>query len=388
VPVEKLAEPPVDVRPPNCIKCGTKLRGSDPEPFRHQVTDLPPAIEPHVTEHRLHALECACCGTVTRAELPPDVPRSNFGPRLVSMVAMLLGVYRLSHRMVVDAASDLFGIDMSLGSVTACQRQASVALAKPVEEAREHVKQQPVKQADETSWFEGPKRGKVWMWVVHTPLVSVFLIHASRGSGAALEILGEAFGYLVSDRWSGYNWWPLKNRQVCWAHLSRQFQGFVDLGGAPAEIGQALLEQKERLFDLWHRVRDGTIQRSSFLTYLTPIRQEVEALLEKGSRCRNKKTAGRCAAILKVFPALWTFARVEGVEPTNNGSERSIRPGVILRKLSYGTHSAEGSRFVERMLTVNLTLRQQGRDVLRYVTEAVVARQTGTAPASLLPAVP
>ena len=386
VPEDKLAES-YDVKPSNCSNCGAKLRGNDPEPFRHQVTDLPPKIEPYVTEHRLHSLECPCCGTVTRAELPDDVPRSGFGPRLVAIVAILSGVYRLSHRMMVAAVSDLFGIDMSLGSVTACQRQASEALAKPVEEAREFVKQRATKQADETSWFQGPKREKVWLWVVHTQLVSVFLIHVSRGADAAREILGEAFGYLISDRWSGYNWWPLMNRQICWAHLKRQFQGFVDLGGAPAKIGEGLLDQVEKLFEMWCRVRDGTLLRSSFQTYISPIRLEVESLLEKGTRCRNKKTAGRCAAILKVFPALWTFARVEGTEPTNNASERSIRPGVIWRKLSFGTHSLEGSKFVERMLTVTLTLRQQGRNVLRYVTDAVVARQTGVTPGSLLPAV-
>lgn len=386
IPLEQLAEPPVDVKPSNCAKCGTKLRGTDPDPFRHQVTDLPPEISPYVTEHRLHALECSCCGTVTRAELPADVPRSNFGPRLVAMIAVLSGVYRLSHRLMVDAVSDLFGIEMSLGSVTACQRQASEALAGPVEEAREFVKQQATKQADETSWFQGPKRDKVWLWVVHCQLVSVFLIRVSRGADAAREILGDAFGYLISDRWSGYNWWPLKKRQVCWAHLKRQFQGFVELGGASARIGAALLEEEALLFEYWHRVRDGTLLRSSFQVYVSAIRQKVEAILEEGTRCRDNKTAGRCAAILKVFPALWTFTRVEGIAPTNNGSERAVRPAVIWRKLSFGTHSVEGSRFVERMLTVGLTLRQQGRNVLGYVTDAVIARQNGAAPASLLPA--
>lgn len=388
VPVESLAAPPVDVKPDACRGCGTRLRGVDPYPIRHQVTDLPPRIEPYVTEHRLHTLECTSCGLATTADFPQGITGSTFGPRLVAMVAILTGQYRLSHRLMVNAAKDLFGIDMSLGSVTFCQRRASVALAAPVEEARAYVRSQSIKQADETSWAEGAARTRVWLWVAHTSLVSVFLIHYSRGAEAAREILGHAFGYLVTDRWKGYDWWPLRYRQVCWAHLKRQFKGFVDLGGSPARIGEKLGDQVRDLFALWHRVRDGTVQRTSFPVLVSPIRVRIKQLLTEGTRCRSKKVAGRCRAILKLYSALWTFVRHEGIEPTNNNSERTIRKGVIWRKLSFGSHSAEGSRFVERMLTVTASLRQQGRHVADFVTDAITRHQAGMLQVSLLPETP
>lgn len=188
-----------------------------------------------------------------------------------------------------------------------------------------------------------------------------------------------------SERWKAYDWWPLRYRQLCWAHLKRQFQAFVEVGGASARLGAALLEQTERLFALGYRVRDATLKRSSLRVYVSAIRREVRRLLEQGARCRRRQRAGRCAAILAVESALWTFVRVEGLEPTNNGSERTLRHGVIWRKLCFGTHSVGGSRFVERMLTVRASLQQQERNILDYVTGSVIAAQKGEAPLLLLP---
>src|SRR5919202_4307938 len=141
-------------------------------------------------------------------------------------------------------------------------------------------------------------------------------------------------------------------------------------GGTSAELGDALLAQAHQMFTWWHRVREGTLQRSTFRSYMTPLRREVERLLEAGSRCGVAKTEGTCRDILKRREALWTFVQVEGVEPTNNTAERAIRPAVLWRKGSFGTQSAEGSRFVESMMTVVATLKQQKRSVLESLTAA------------------
>jgi transposase len=278
-----------------------------------------------------------------------------------------------------------FKMPISLGSVTACEQEASEAVATPVEEAREYVKQQAVKHADESSWFEGPKRAKVWLWTVTTPLVTVFLIWASRGKDVARKILGEAFGVLVTDRWCAYNWWPLEWRQLCWSHIKRHWEAMIEAGGKTAEIGKKLQEQRARLFELWGRVWDGTLKRSTFRRYVAPIRAQIRDLLAQGSTCPHAKSAGMCSELLKVEEALYTFVRVEGVEPTNNSAERAIRPGVIWRNLCFGTHSRWGSRFVGRILTVVQTLKQQKRDALAFVTVCVDARRRGLQPASLLP---
>jgi len=388
VPLEKVKRV-TEVKPPKCGQCGRGLRGSDPEPVRHQVTELPPQMA-ETEEWRLHALACGGCGHVTRAELPEGVPQGAFGPRLQATVAYLTGVARLTKRPIEEVMKDLYGAPISLGSIVAQQQAVSEAVAPAVEEAKAYAQKQALGNADETGWKEGPKedgergRKKAWLWVLVTRWVTVFVIHAKRGLDGAKALLGEFGGYLGTDRWAAYNAWQLRRRQICWAHLIRDFVGFGERRGS-AEIGKLLLLETEKMFKLWHRVRDGTLARSSFRVYMTPIRGQVEALLRKGTRCRDSKTRGMCDMILKMKPALWTFVRVEGVEPTNNVAERSIRHAVLYRKGCFGTQSEAGSRFVERILTVAATLRQQNRNVMDYLTEACRRALLGKKPPSLLP---
>ena len=373
----------VEVRASTCEHCGADLVGGDPAPERQQKVEISP-IQPHVTEYRLHALKCGCCGEVTRGRLPEGVPAGCFMPRLLAVIALLSGAYRLSKRQIQDLLSDLLGIGISLGSIITVEQSVSQALAEPVTEAQRFVREPAVVHSDETSWKQGLQRA--WLWVAVTSWVTVFLIRLSRGAVVAKELLGEGFaGYLVSDRWSGYTWVELRRRQVCWAHLKRDFQKIADAQGDLARIGQSLLDQTQRLFKLWHRVRDGTLKRSSFATYASAIRGEIRALLEQGMVCADAKIAGMCQKILSVEPAMWTFVRVVGVEPTNNDGERSLRHAVLWRKGSYGTQSEAGSRFVERILTVVMTLRQQHRNVLEYLTATCQSALRHESPPSLLP---
>jgi len=374
----------IPVKPERCKKCRRPLKGEDTQPLRHQVTDLPP-VEPVVTEYQRHALVCEHCQTVTRAALPAGVPRGNFSSRVVAVVSLLTSYYHLGRRTAAEAMGDLFGVTMSVGAVSNCEQMASQALKDPVAEAHAYVQKQPVKNGDETSWYEGIRRLKAWAWAAFTPQVTVFLIRTSRGTAVAKELLGKVCGVLVTDRWCGYTWWPLAFRQLCWAHLKRHFQAFVDWGGPAAPIGQALLVEVTLLFTWWHRVRDGTLSRSSFQTYVVPLRRRVKKLLTQGSVCGHAKTMSMCREILTMEKALWTFVRIPGVEPTNNAAERVIRALVIWRKICFGTHSQEGSRFVERMMTVACTLNQQGRNVVDYVTASVEAAMRGQCPPSLLP---
>ncbi|MCA1853361.1 MAG: IS66 family transposase, partial [Beggiatoa sp.] len=376
----------VEVRPSSCEHCGADLVGSDPAPERRQKVEIPP-IQPQVTEYRLHALKCGCCGEVTRGRLPEGVPAGCFMSRLLAVIALLSGAYRLSKRQIQQLLGDLLGIGLSLGSIITVEQSVSQTLAEPVREAQEYVREQTVVHSDETSWKQALKRA--WLWVAVTPWVTVFLIRLSRGKVVAEELLGEGFaGYLVSDRWSGYSWVELRRRQVCFAHLKRDFQKIADAQGDLARIGQSLLEQTQRLFKLWHRVGEGTLKRASFATYASVIRGEIRALLEQGMVCADAKIAGMCRKILSVEPAMWTFVRVGGVDPTNNDGERSLRHAVLWRKGSYGTQSEDGSRYVERILTVVMTLRQQRRSVLEYLTATCQSALCHESPPSLLPQTP
>jgi transposase len=382
VPVEEV-DVLMPLKPVQCPRCQHPLQGNDPQPQRHQVAEIPP-IRPVVTEYQLHQLCCPACGAVTRAELPAGVPSGGFGPRVQAITALCTGAYHLSKRTTQQVMADLFRLPLSVGTVANLEQATVQAVAEPVAEARGYVQQQPAAYLDETGWREG--RARAWLWAAVTTWVTVFVVRASRGGKVAQELLGERFwGYLVTDRWSAYTWYPTWRRQVCWAHLLRDIEAMIERGGRSQEIGEALRAQARQMFHWWHRVRDGTLAHASFAQYMWPIRREVERLLEVGQTCGVPKTAGGCREILKVRHALWTFVRHAGVEPTNNAAERAIRPGVLWRKGSFGTQSADGSRFVETMMTVVATLTQQHRRVLDYLTAACEAALRGEIAPSLLP---
>jgi transposase len=190
---------------------------------------------------------------------------------------------------------------------------------------------------------------------------------------------------LVTDRWSAYKHWPIEQRQLCWAHLLREFTAFTERGGPAARLGRALLKDADTMFAGWHRVREGTLSRPRFWREMRPLRRRVERRLGRGAQDTDGKTAATCRDLVQLATALWTFIDVPGVEPTNNAAERALRPAVLWRKGCFGTHSAAGSRFAERMLTIATTLKQQGRNVVDYVAQACMASLHAQPPPSLLP---
>jgi transposase len=383
VPPDRVASV-TDCKPSECRRCGHALSGEDSEPRRHQVAELPP-IEPEVHEYRLHRLCCPQCQIVTSGTLPDGVPRTSFGPRLHAALSVLTGAYRLSKRQVSQLCSDLLGLTISVGMIAKLERITANVLERPVAELAEAVKTSEAANIDETSWREANL--KAWLWVVVTSAGIVFRIVRSRAGAVARDLLGEEpKPIVISDRFPGYEWIKLKSRQVCWAHLRRDFQAMIDRNGDGAEVGRQLLWQSNKLFESWHKVRDGTIQRSTFLQTVGWLRPMVRSSLERGSRCVCAKTAATCGELLRLWDCLWTFTRVAGVEPTNNAAERALRHAVIWRRISGGTDSEGGSRFVERMLSVVATCRQQRQSVLECLTRCHRARLEDHPPPSLLPA--
>ena len=373
----------IELRPTSCGRCGALLLGDDSQPQRHQVTELP-RIEPHVTEYRRHTLTCLVCGTETPGACPADMPPGDFGPRLQATTGYLSGRMGMSQRDIAETMETVFHTDIGLGSIPTLETVVSDALAQPVADAQRYVQQQAAANVDETGWRERAKRA--WLWVAATPLVSVFLVLTTRSAKGAHQLLGDCFrGIVGSDRWSAYNWLDPHQRQLCWAHLKRDFQKLVERGGASQRLGEAFLVQGEQLFRLWQRVRDGTLNRQDFQTQVEPIRTQVHHLLCEGGELAQEKTRHTCKNLLKLEPALWTFVHCEGIEPTNNHAERCLRRAVLWRRRSFGTQSETGSRFVERVLTTVTTLRLQKRDVLDYLTAACTAAIRGDKPPSLLP---
>src|SRR5438874_6752895 len=372
--------------PVECTGCGAPLASAagpgDPAAERQQVLELPPlAVE--VTEYRLAARRCRACGRVTRASAPAAVEASSFGPRLQAVVALLSGRYRVSRREVVQLLADLWGAEVSLGTVTALEQATGAALGPVFAEAQAAARHERVANLDETGWREG--RQRAWLWTMVTATLTVFVIAPRRVGDVARALLGTGWrGVVGSDRFSGYAWLPVCWRQVCWAHLKRDFTALVDRGGAAAPIGEAALAVEREVFELWHRFRRGELDRASLRRELEPHQAALWRVLEAGANGGEAKAAGLCRKLLKLWPALWTFARVEGVEPANSADEQGLRPAVLWRQGSVGTHSAGGSRFAERMLTVTASCRQQGRNLLEFLVEANRADRLGATPPSLV----
>jgi transposase len=358
----------IELRPTACQQCKRLLLGDDPDPVRHQVSEIPP-VKAEVTEYRQHRLSCSACGEVTAAEWPQEMPRGSFGPRAQAVVSYLTGRLGLSHRDVVEAVEALHGLDLSLGSVSIIQDHVSRALEQPVRTAQQYVHQQPVNQVDETIWPEGEKQK--WLWIDATPEVTVCRILSGRGQAQAKEVIGKGYqGIINTDRYAGYHWMDAHRRQLCWAHLKREFLAIKGRGGMSAEIGDGLLEQVKEIFEAWRALKDGDLSREGFQQKMEPVQARVKELIQRGVACDQAKTRRTCENLLKHEISLWTFVREEGVEPTNNNAERPLRRAVMWRRKSFGTQSERGSRFVERILTVVTSLRQQGRDVLEYLTAA------------------
>ena len=385
--------------PTTCRGCGEALCGEDPDPHRHQVVDIP-KIAPFVIEHQLHRLICPHCHTTTCAELPVGVESGGFGPQLSALVGLLGGTYHLSHRKVRSLLDQVLGVEISTGSINAIRCRLSESLATLVEEATDAIRQEKVAHLDETGGPIGnadgnnPGKKRGWLWVMVTPALTVFHLALSRSGEMARQVLGEAFaGVVVTDRWGAYNWLPLHRRQICWAHIKRDFTAMAERSGASAQVGQRLLELEKQLFEQWHRWREGQINRQELKTFTTPIRQEIETVLHqasdlgfvKGEKTPWASTVRSCREILKVAPALWTFLEHPDVEPTNNAAERALRPAVIHRKLSYGVQSQRGALCQSRLLTVTTSLKQQGRDVMAFLVDAWEAHKSGQPAPSLLP---
>ncbi len=200
-----------------------------------------------------------------------------------------------------------------------------------------------------------------------------------------MQLLGQTLrGILCSDRWRAYDCVPLLQRQVCWAHLKRNFDKLVQRGGRAKKLGDECLAIKDRVFELWHLFRGGGLTRRQLDDRMAPVALELLVVLQRGERSRDGTTARFCRRVLEVYLALWTFVVVEGVEPTNNHAERVQRLAVLYRKNCFGCHSDLGCRFVERLLTVVQTLRLQKRPVLQYLKDTLIAHRNCTAPPSLV----
>jgi transposase len=337
-----------------------------------------PPLAAKITEHRAHGRLCPC-GRITYASIPPEVGRHCFGPRLTALVGYLSARCHDSKRVIREVLADVLGVPISLGTVTAREQEVRKALHRPYAQAQRHVRLAAVKHVDETTWAS---RGQPrWLWVAATDKAALYRVHRRRTAKALGRLLGtKQIGTIVTDRHGAYSHWPASRRQVCWAHLKRDFTRWRERGTGLGRTGLSVCRQ---VFALWRDFRQGTLTAVLLTRLIEPVKKRLRRVLvwwrEQGS---DDPAYAFARNLLSVHAALWTFATPQGialgVEPTNNHAERMLRPAVLWRKVSFGSQGQNGCHFAERVLTAVHTLRLQGRDVLDYLTESVANLRAGT----------
>ena len=366
---------------PDVCTCGSaNLGDTDQKPLRHQVVDIPP-IKPHVIEYVQHICQCRDCGAFVYRPLPDEVKRRYFGPGVLAIVGILTGDINTSKRKALAVINEVFSVPMSLGGLSNCEAQLSEVTQQPYNEVAEHVRGQQTAHADETGWPRG-NRLKGWLWALCCQTAAFFMVQAGRGQQAAKKLLDTFGGTLNSDRWSGYNFF-VGLRQICWAHLKRDFKAISEAKGLLGKIGCQLHDLAKEILKLRKRVRDGTLQWPTFQRRIPELQKRVESLLEAGAKF-DGNLGGKCRDILEHKKYLWTFVQDQRVEPTNNAAERVVRQAVLWRKNSFGTQSERGAQYVERILTVCATCRLQGRSVIEYLRDACHCHLNGIPVPSLI----
>jgi transposase len=379
LPLEQVDEV-VDHWPERCCSCAHVFAESDLvdalEPWRHQVAELPP-IAVRVTEHRLPGVSCPECATASRAEPPRELPRSAFGPRLQAAVVTLAVRNRVSRRDTSELARELFGVELSTGSVDAIIHRAGDALAGPYTELEQRIKTAAAVNIDETGWKTCG--GNRTLWGALTSRTAVFRIAAGRHAFEARTLLGERFpGIVCSDRWRGYDYLDPSQRQLCWAHLLRDFTAHSEGMAEQEDFGEAGLHIARGVFTAWQDYQADS-DRARLQAQITPLQDELRALLERAARksTRTKYHRDFARNLLKRWPALWTFSHTDGVELTNNHAERGLRGAVIYRKLSLGSQSDHGERTIERLLSASITCRLRKQSLFAYLSDVLSASIRG-----------
>ena len=344
-------------------------------PSRHQVEELP-VMAVTVTEHQCQKERCPDCAATVTAVLPSAVASSAFGPRLQAAIVTLSVRNRISRRDVVELCEQLFSSRISTGTIDAILTRAGDALVEPYADLLDRVRGADALNIDETGWrLKGAQRA---LWGAFTDRHAVFAIASSRHEDHARDLLADTNAIVTSDRWWAYGHLPLKRRQVCWSHLQRDFAMHADGLAAEKELGEAGLRICEELFWAWE-IFQHTGDRTELKRRIRKLRRELKPILTRHAGTGTRYRRGRRFArnLLKIWPALWTFDAIDGVQPTNNHAERGLRGAVIARKLSLGSQSVGGERRIERLLSAHTTCRLQRRSLHVYLVDLLSAHARG-----------
>lgn len=362
--------------PPEVCECGGPIEPG--RALRHQVTDLAQAVRAEVQEYRLYRGVCGHCRKTHESGLPAGVPRGQIGPRALALIGALGTKYHLTQDKIRTLLGEVLGVRFSLGAISQAQGVVAQALKAPVQQAAASCQRAAVLHMDETSWRQAGSPTRHWVWATVQPQVVVYQVLPSRARYVAQALAGERpAGVLVTDRYTVYDWVAPERRQVCWAHLLRDFERIGGRAGAAGSVGRRLLGLGRVLFR-WRAREAGAAE-------FDRLQARVHQALERGTRAGCRRTAQTCANLLAREVSLWTFTRHEGVEPTNNAAEQALRTVVLKRKISGPTRSTRGQHFVARGFSAMESCRRQGRDLRGWMEQALRAWLGAGPVPSLLP---
>jgi transposase len=347
VPVEDV-ERVLPVSPERCETCGTPFPEDGAEDadsgtfLGRQVVDIPP-IKPIAVEYRLRCRECAC-GAKTWARMPSHA-KSALGPRLSAVFAYFTSVHRVTRRGCREIAKSIFGIDIALGSVCGLHEEVAQALAPACDEIKEALVREPVLNIDETGWKYKAPRSR--LRVLRASATAYFAVSASRGAKVLKEILGEVHaGVIRSDMFSAYNAYHKGLRQLCRAHIIRHVKGIKHgcRNPAGARFAKWMLTEIGRMFGLWHACKKGPLDRRTLVRKSVRIRARMNRYLNTYAASADEDASRQAKCLLEHWDHLFTFLEHEGVEPTNNSAEQSVRP--VAKDLFRESVARRGARHI------------------------------------------
>ena len=373
----------IDLKTENCPTCGGEVRPSGESPSIHQQVEI--ADKPYViTQYNRESFYCPCCRKYGVASLPQNIGPSAFGTRLSAFMGFLTGTCRLSRRIALGILGEGLSLRAAVGTQSNIEQRISLALKTSYEEIKHQVQSShETKYVDETGWKCWGKRE--FVWIMSTISGVVYKIQDGRGGVYRDAFLGDVAKRVpfVTDRLAIYRFKGA--HQYCLAHIKRDIKRFAERAGLDGEWGQVMLEYLKKIFDLWRDYREKRRTRRSFRHASNRYRDDFEyGLLVAVFKERHSPSLKRFArALLRRARNLWIFATRDGVEPTNNRAERDLRGIVIARRISYGSKSERGDRFIERINSIVTTLKCQKKKSLDYLCTALRAWKVGS-PAPLI----
>ena len=345
-----------------CNHCGSQDLIQRPSQLFQQI-DIP-EIKPIVTQIECQKRQCRACGKNLAAPFPEGFDRTSFGPKLISFIGLCSSAYRMSKRTVQILLKNLLDVDISLGSIPAMERKVSKGLKPCFESLISKVDACRVAYVDETSFRQEAQT--CYVWTATTQNESLIRILPTRGLSSLAQIRPRNHqGITVTDRYQVYSY---KRHQYCLAHIYRDFKKFAQRDSPDGELGKRALFEMDEIFKATRETCRKTMQ-----TRVGYRKKKLEHILEEAIASGSDSLYGFADRLLKHYEKLFLFTRYQDVEATNNAAERSLRHIVLWRKTSYGTQSVEGSRFLERAVSIWMTLKKQKRDILSFLEQAYLS---------------